>query len=290
MLSMTLPLRTLSLVRPAVFSTSSASWTSRSNLATPRMLQSEHVYPTDYLAKHTKTNICPSCCRLILMGNVTQSRHFASRSRFTKEKDYYEILELSRKANQVQIKAAYFRLSKKYHPDINKSTDAEAKFAEISQAYEVLGKPHSRHMYDRGIFDTAQHGRDVRDSNVHPDGWKDHRTGFRAHRGPPRRGRTSIYNYDAWLKEHYTETIEKRAQEKTFYDIFEKDRRASSAEEAERERLSQSVANYLVPVACVVALIAVYMTSSSDIYRQMLREGAKKSQGLKREQQSSKNG
>lgn len=64
-------------------------------------------------------------------------------------KDYYTILETSRDASQDEIKQAYRRLARQYHPDVNKSPDAEERFKEINEAYEVLSDPDKRAMYDR---------------------------------------------------------------------------------------------------------------------------------------------
>ncbi len=57
------------------------------------------------------------------------------------KRDYYEVLGLQKGASDDEIKKAYRKLSKKYHPDINKEPDAEAKFKEISEAYEILSDP-----------------------------------------------------------------------------------------------------------------------------------------------------
>lgn len=65
-------------------------------------------------------------------------------------KDYYEVLGVPRTADEKQIKAAYRRLARKYHPDVNPNDrTAEAKFKEISEAYEVLGDPDKRRLYDQ---------------------------------------------------------------------------------------------------------------------------------------------
>ena len=66
-----------------------------------------------------------------------------------KYKDYYEILGVSRDANQQAIKSAYRKLARKYHPDVNKSPDAQAKFKDINEAYEVLGDENKRKRYDQ---------------------------------------------------------------------------------------------------------------------------------------------
>ncbi|MCS7246300.1 MAG: DnaJ domain-containing protein [Thermomicrobium sp.] len=64
-------------------------------------------------------------------------------------KDYYKILGVPRDADQETIRKAYLRLARKYHPDVNKSPQAEEKFKEINEAYEVLRDPEKRARYDR---------------------------------------------------------------------------------------------------------------------------------------------
>ncbi len=63
--------------------------------------------------------------------------------------DYYEILGVSRDASKEDIKQAYRRLARKYHPDVNKEPGAEERFKEINRAYEVLSEPETRNRYDR---------------------------------------------------------------------------------------------------------------------------------------------
>lgn len=65
------------------------------------------------------------------------------------KKDYYEILGLNKNASADEIKSAYRNLAKKYHPDINKTSEAQAKFKEINEAYEVLGDATKRSNYDQ---------------------------------------------------------------------------------------------------------------------------------------------
>lgn len=68
--------------------------------------------------------------------------------------DFYEILGVSRQATDLEIKKAYRRLARQYHPDVNQhDPNAEAKFKEINQAYEVLSDPVKRRQYDQfGYF------------------------------------------------------------------------------------------------------------------------------------------
>ncbi len=67
-------------------------------------------------------------------------------------RSHYDVLGLSPKATHDQIKAAYYKLSKEYHPDLNKSEEAEKKFSEISAAYETLSNSSKRKLYDGDTF------------------------------------------------------------------------------------------------------------------------------------------
>lgn len=75
------------------------------------------------------------------------------------KRDYYEVLGVAKDASKDEIKKAYRKLARQYHPDVNKEPDATEKFKEITEAYEVLGDDQKRANYDRfGHADPNQGG------------------------------------------------------------------------------------------------------------------------------------
>lgn len=88
-------------------------------------------------------------------------------------KDYYDILDVSPDADKPAIKKAYRRLARKYHPDVSSEHDAEKRFKEVSEAYEVLGDDQKRAEYDQ----LRKYGRRG-ESFTPPPGWESRAGGF----------------------------------------------------------------------------------------------------------------
>lgn len=131
-------------------------------------------------------------------------------------KDYYEILGVSKDASSEDIKKAYKKLAKKYHPDLNKDASAEGKFKEISEAAAVLGDPQKRQQYDQfGKADFGPGGFDFRSASGGFDFgsiFEEIFAGFggqgfdifgggRGRRAGPRRGRDFLYDVEITLEE-----------------------------------------------------------------------------------------
>src|SRR5437870_12439394 len=67
----------------------------------------------------------------------------------TTRRDYYEVLGLQRTADEAEVKKAFRRLARTLHPDVSVEPNAEERFREVVEAYEVLSKSETRELYDR---------------------------------------------------------------------------------------------------------------------------------------------
>src|SRR5216683_63592 len=81
----------------------------------------------------------------------------------TTGRDYYEVLGVARVASDGEIKKAFRRLARELHPDVNEARDAEDRFREVAEAYEVLSNSERRELYDRygGATTRAARGADI---------------------------------------------------------------------------------------------------------------------------------
>ena len=74
-------------------------------------------------------------------------------------KDYYSVLGVKREATEKEIKSAYRQLAKKWHPDVNSDPNATKVFQGIKDAFEVLGSPERKALYDSGNYSESETAR-----------------------------------------------------------------------------------------------------------------------------------
>lgn len=84
-----------------------------------------------------------------MMGGVHFQQRAFRASNVMSKKDFYSTLNVGKGATQDEIKKAYFKLAKEFHPDVNKAPEAKEKFATINEAYETLGDEGKRRVYDQ---------------------------------------------------------------------------------------------------------------------------------------------
>ena len=129
--------------------------------------------------------------------SIRHHQHYSTRasSRKFPTKDLYSVLDVSPFATQSQIKASYYKLSMKYHPDQNQGNmTAQELFKQITDAYSILGKASSRRSYDKGLlkdYPVPQHVKEVK-----------HRRASTASNASPK-----VYDFDAFDKGHYGEIL-----------------------------------------------------------------------------------
>jgi len=110
-------------------------------------------------------------------------------------KDYYKIMGVERTATQDEIKRAYRKLARKYHPDVSSEKDAEAHFKEVGEAYEVLKDPEKRVAYDE-LGSQWKAGQDFRP----PPGWD---AGFEFSEGGRGRGHADDFDFSDFFESLY---------------------------------------------------------------------------------------
>lgn len=117
-------------------------------------------------------------------------------------KSHYDVLGVHKNCSQAQIKEAYFKLSKLYHPDKNESVEAVEKFRDINAAYEILKNTKLRKLYDRDETMSYETARDSETKQSHT-----YRTFYSSR---TKRQTASHYDYDEWENAHYGEQFRRR--------------------------------------------------------------------------------
>lgn len=146
-----------------------------------------------------------------------------------KSASHYDVLGITPHANQSEIKSAYYKLSKMYHPDKNEGSDeALQKFRDITAAYEVLGNYRLRKLYDKGLIHIADSGSRAKREEDDDGQTRFYKSRLKRDKPPTATGRTPIYNFDEWSEAHYGETFarQKKARENHLRKVDIKSRNA----------------------------------------------------------------
>ncbi|CAG5044076.1 unnamed protein product [Parnassius apollo] len=132
---------------------------------------------------------------------------------------HYDVLGITPKATQSDIKSAYYELSKVYHPDKSNDEKAEKKFRAITEAYKVLGNVKLKKMYDKGLL-VGRENTTRMDYQPEPEPTdptlRFYKSRSKRQITPTFDGKTPIYDFDAWSKQHYGDLLQKSIYEKEF--------------------------------------------------------------------------
>ena len=139
--------------------------------------------------------------------------------------NYYDLLKVSSKASQEEIKSAYYKISKDYHPDLNTGQEAKSKFLKINEAYKTLSNIRYRSDYDRELFGSHH-------TNFDED-YKEflrRKDVFRKRSGGVRTGKTSHFDYDEFNRMHYQEAIKQNMRERQTQKEWDMNRKRDKQE------------------------------------------------------------
>ncbi|XP_071527543.1 dnaJ homolog subfamily C member 30, mitochondrial-like isoform X1 [Panulirus ornatus] len=163
-----------------------------------------------------------STCYELIIGISSKKKNIEYK------KNYYDVLQLTPKATQAQVKSAYYKLSKTYHPDQSKGKeDTSVRFREITEAYEILGNFHKRKMYDKGLLNISTA---ASPAEAEEYASKFYESRSRRSRAPTAAGRTPIFDFDEWTKLHYESSRERRGHAKIRYERMVKYKEDASEE------------------------------------------------------------
>ncbi len=167
--------------------------------------------------------------------------------RAERQANLYDVLAIAPKATQTQIKAADYKLSKIYHPDLNQgSKDTQEKFAAISEAYSVLGNVTLRRRYDRGIFTPRDLHSEIKEKHKETESKQRRNTSVYYNTAGER-----MYDFDEFYKAHYGEALRREQRER-------KDRKRRAEEAKKEQEQSQTPVWIVAGLSSTVLLIATW--------------------------------
>ncbi|XP_050353587.1 dnaJ homolog subfamily C member 30, mitochondrial-like [Nymphalis io] len=132
---------------------------------------------------------------------------------------HYDVLGVTPSSTQSDIKSAYYKLSKLYHPDTSKDEESAKKFRAITEAYKVLGNIKLKKMYDKGLLVGTENTSRM-DFKPEPEPTDPTLKFYKSRQVrnviPNTDGRTPIYDFDTWSRNHYGDLLKKKQYEQNF--------------------------------------------------------------------------
>ncbi|KAG6442995.1 dnaJ homolog subfamily C member 30, mitochondrial [Manduca sexta] len=190
-------------------------------------------------------------------------------------RSHYDVLGVTPKATQNDIKSAYYKLSKIYHPDRSSDEDSAKKFRAITEAYEVLGNVSLKRMYDRGLL-VGKENTTRMDYQPEPEPTdptlKFYKSRTHSNVTPTMDGTRPIYDFDSWSKQHYGDLFQKQKY----------DRQMNKIKWEKREHMQQDINQetfiyLLLLLTGVIFMVISGATSDYDVDKTKVTDVGKKS-------------
>ncbi|XP_045770827.1 dnaJ homolog subfamily C member 30, mitochondrial [Maniola jurtina] len=181
---------------------------------------------------------------------------------------HYDVLGITPKATQNDIKSAYYKLSKLYHPDKSKDEESAKKFRAITEAYEVLGNIKLKKMYDKGLLvgrSSATHTDYKPEEEPTDPTLKFYKSRKDRNVVPTMDGKTPIYDFDAWSKHHYGSLLKKNQDQKEFVRK-QREKQISKEQSAKQELTLYS----MFAIGTLFMALLVYGTADYDTVDQTI--------------------
>ncbi|KAL4712354.1 hypothetical protein ACJJTC_001515 [Scirpophaga incertulas] len=175
--------------------------------------------------------------------------------------NHYDVLGLTPKATQTDIKTAYYALSKIYHPDKSSDEASAKQFRAITEAYEVLGNVKTKKLYDKGLI-VGRVNKSRMDYQPDPEptdpNLKFYKSRMKRQQVTPFNDGSTIYDFDAWAKNHYGASFKRSKYERETAAIFIQKRKTV------RESQRQDVVLFVIFLLGVTFIFIVVGQSDYD--------------------------
>ena len=189
----------------------------------------------------------------------------------TKGSSHYDTLEVNPRATQSEIKSAYFKLSKQYHPDVNTDAAATTKFQTITEAYEILGNFDSRKIYDRSRLTGTREVIRRQPGRAEDPKAKYYQQQVAIFRQSQKFGATPMYDFDEWTREHYGDTFQRQLRDKKYTD-YKRMTREFSDRNAETKTEKGFISVAVLCLAMILVLMSLNRTDYDERPEQFISE------------------
>ncbi|XP_033217667.1 dnaJ homolog subfamily C member 30, mitochondrial-like [Belonocnema kinseyi] len=186
--------------------------------------------------------------------------------------NHYDTLQVEPNATQEEIKTSYYKLTKQYHPDVNKTEEAKGQFRNVSEAYEILGNYKARKKYDRGIVARGTSTPIYKEEKEHPH-MAFYKSRMDKYPKPVRTSDSKVYDFDAWTRAHYGQTLKKTIHKR------EANREAQISRDNMPIEGKKQLADFQITIGFVIILVfSIFFLEARENFDIVVENPEKKSE------------